>query len=336
MSDSITIPGGLTAPIATLPEKFFPFLSLPYELRNRIYHFVAVRPDGYIGQADNQGGECTIGRIQARLQAHLPKTVFDKIHVPINCLHPDHEKMQLAKDFRNYGCLNITHVCRQMHKEFTPVFFERNGFELRDASAFIAFVVKMQAVHTSLIRKLRIYHTITLNTDDIQAIFGQLGGISGDTFYCLLEDNYLNDATSCSALLHVLRALIESCNSLQQFDLVYRLEVPAEHFHVLNALNTPYITQHAQSWRGEPMRWDLHTKNVLQKLRQDEKMRQDDPIAVEVEEFKTNDFTNQVATASGRRQLFFDVYADAMTEACLSHAEELIEDVVQNRTKEAP
>ena len=84
------------------------------------------------------------------------------------------------------------------------------------------------------------------------------------------------------------------------------------------------------------MQWDLHTKNVLKKLRQDEKMRQDDPIAVEVEEFKTNDLTNKVAAASGRQQLFFDVYADAMTEACLSHAEELIEDVVQNRNKQAP
>ncbi|KAF7503695.1 hypothetical protein GJ744_003373 [Endocarpon pusillum] len=326
---------GLTAPIATLPEKIFPFLLLPYELRNKIYHFVAVRPDGYIGQADNRDRECNIGENQARFQAHVPKTVFDKIHVPTNCLHPDHEKKQLAKDFRNYGCLNITRVCSQMHEEFTPIFFERNGFELRNASAFIEFVVQMQAARTNLIRKLRICHTITLNKDDIQEIFGQLAGVSGDTFYCLLEDNYLEDETSCSALLHVLRGL-KSFNSLQEFDLVYRLEVPAEHFHISNAINAGYITQHAQNWRGEPMQWDLHTKNILQKLRQDdEKMRQDDPIAVEVEEFKTNDFTNQAATASGRRQLFDD-YADAMTEACLSHAEELIDDVVRNRTRQAP
>ncbi len=319
----------------TTHGQIFPFMRLPYELRHKIYRFAAVRPDGYIGQADKRGRECIIGKLQATFQALIPHTVFDKIHAPTNCIHPDHEKKQLAKDFRIYGCLNLAGVCRQMHEELTTVFFESNGFELRDASAFIAFVVEIQPVRTNLIRDIRIYHTITLNMEDIEAIFGQFGGVSWETFYCLLEDNYLDQETSCSALLHVLKAL-RSFNNLQHFDLAYRLEVPAKYFHIWNPMNANYIIKHADSWRGQPMQWDLHTKNVLQKLRQDRKARQEQPIAVEVEQLETNDLTNEVATASGCEQLFFDVYADAMVDACLSHAEECIEDIIQNRNRQAP
>lgn len=332
--------------VIKIPDNIFPFMNLPCELRQKIYRLIALKSDGYIGQADRGGVKCAMGTAQANFRAAISANFSDDLHAPFGCLHPIHEKQQILKDFRDYRCINVALACRQMYNEITEVFFEGNGFELRDAYDLMQFVLLIGTPCMSLIRKLRLYHYIDLQTEDLQAIFED-PGVGDRTFCDLLATNYLDDDQPGSAIVQVLKYL-KSCNNLKDFELAYRLEVPGDYFSIIRATsdyynaaegtNANYLPNYKHNWLGETMQWSFHTKNVLEKLRQDNGERTNEIFNVEATCFSTNELAEEIATALGRRKMFFGYYAQAMSAACLNHAETCIESTAhgQNRIMEAP
>jgi hypothetical protein len=343
MSDIIQMSNAL----ARIPDQVFPFMSLPFELRQNVYRHAAVKRNSYIGQADKHGVRCAIGRAQssyfhsahADFQTSIANNLSEEIHEPVGCLHPIHEIKQIHQDFLDYRCVNLALSCSQVHKELTEVFFKDNGFELRNGRDLMEFFLLIGNPCMNLISTLRLYHNINLSNDDFQATFGQL--IDRKTLKSILEIDYLVDDTPASPIVQVLKFL-QSCKTIKNFDLTYRLEVPGEFFNDVEAAGTSevldYALAFAHDWLGKSMQWDIHTKSVLEKLRQDNGVRSTELIKVEKSAFTPNLLACEIAVVLDEKELFLEEYAGAMAKACLNHAETCVESAGfgRNRIEEAP
>ena len=99
----------------------FPFLQLPPEIRNRIYHLVFVKP-GYIGS-----------------EGTLTKAFY-------------HD----AAEWRN---LAFARSCRQVYNESADIFYARNGFEFFYIRPFLEFIEAIGNKRRKLLTKIRFHHT---------------------------------------------------------------------------------------------------------------------------------------------------------------------------------
>lgn len=99
----------------------FPFLQLPPEIRNRIYHLVFVKP-GYIGS-----------------EGTLTKAFY-------------HD----AAKWRN---LAFARSCRQVYNESADIFYARNGFEFFYIRPFLEFIEAIGIKRRKLLTKIRFHHT---------------------------------------------------------------------------------------------------------------------------------------------------------------------------------
>ena len=99
----------------------FPFLQLPPEIRNRIYHLIFVKP-GYIGS------EGTLTR----------------------AFYSD------AAKWRN---LAFASSCRQVYIESADIFYARNGFEFFYIRPFLEFLEAIGYKRRKLLTKIKFHHT---------------------------------------------------------------------------------------------------------------------------------------------------------------------------------
>lgn len=320
-------------PAAQTPNNKFRFMSLPCELRTKIQRFATIKPDGYIGQADDDGVNCALGAKLSLNKAFISADPFDHFHFPAGCRHPLHEKKQIFRDFREYRCVNLLLTCRQMYEEVTCLFFKENGFELRDAYDMIQFFLLIGPYRVNLIQKLRLYYNINLTVEDFQALF-EHRHIS-KTFYQKLELEYLDNDEPSSDIVRVLNHL-KSCKNVKDFDLVYRLQVPGHYFSFAKAAYLGYDLGFAGQWSGQSMQWNVHTEYVLEKLRQDNGEHTSNIIDVGQAVFTANDLAYDVAVFLGREE-DFKICASILGLACIAHAENCIENtaVGQNRIMDA-
>jgi hypothetical protein len=319
MSDIVNMMGDTV----TGREKSFPFMTLPYELRKKIYRFAAIKPDGYIGQANTDGVECAIGAQAPELMTAYSLAGLDNdLHFPSNCRHPSHEKEQLFQDFRLYRCVNLALTCREFYAETTAVFFKENGFELCDANDMMQFLFLIGSYRANLIRKLRLLYDINLNVDYFENIL-QKRRVSGKIFYQNLELQYLTDDVPNSTFVNVLK-LIKTFQSLKGFELVYRLKVPGNIFDPIKDGNVGYISNYNRLWFGESFQVDVHTENVLEKLRQDNGKLTHNVVDVLLASVTANDLAEHVNTiVAGKNFLRF--LSGILVGACVAHAESCIE-----------
>jgi hypothetical protein len=326
MSDS----GKTSDNITQVPQQISSFMRLPRELRDKIYGFAAIKPDGHIGQIDEDGVACGLGAVH--LHKDLPSDPSDHFHFPSGCRHPIHEKKQIFQDFCDYRCVNFALTCRVVYTELSTVFFKGNGFELRDAYDLKQFLLLVGPFRSSLIQRIRLFHHIKLKVEDFQDVFDP-AWVDSLTFYHMLEQEYLDDDEPGSDLVRVLK-YIKTCDNIKNFELVYRFEVPGEYFSVAKEGTTGYILNYAHCWFGESMKWEVHTENVLKKLRQDKgddkgddkeaDKNADEEIYVELADFKANNLTKELATVQFDEGEL-DQYSFALMSACIAHAENCIE-----------
>jgi hypothetical protein len=331
MSDIVTMLGNinLSDDIAQIPDKGSPLMNLPYELRRKIWGFAAIKPDGYIGQADDNGVTCGVGVEVARSGEISLNDEYH--HFPHGCRHPAHEWTTILQDYRDYRCSNLALICRQTNVEVSEVFFRKNGFEFRDAHNLICFFSMIGLHNNQLVQKVRLHHNITINKDNFPTIFGATG-IGCKTLYLIFEQEYLGQDESTSALVSVLKSL-KSWDKIKDFQLVYRLNIPGSCFNVARSADTGILLDIEHYWRGENMQWEIRTKNVLEKLRQGKNGSTTSPIAVELDFFTANALADAVATTFGRRHRYFVLYADVLIDACLAHAEDCIEETAAGQDR---
>jgi hypothetical protein len=177
----------------------------------------------------------------------------------------------------------------------------------------------------NLVSKLRLFHYLDLSKIDFQVVFGDLP--SPAAFLGLIENNYLHDDEADSAIVQVLKFL-RSCMNVRDFELVYRLEIPGDFFSDEEGAETSNVLDdllfYAQDWVDKPMQWDIHCKNVIEKLRQDVGVRAEEVMRVETTAFKTNLLADEVALIVNEHDLFLE-YAVALGQGCINHVETCIE-----------
>ena len=295
-------------------------MDLPRELRKRICWFAAVKPNGYIGQADDNGVNCALGAQATGIPAVLAAERPDGFHFPSGCRHPSHEKSQMSQDFRDYRCLNIALTCRKMSEDVDEAFFMGNGFELRDAQHMLQFLRLIGDERASLIRKFSVFYNINLMAQEVQDMF-DFSDYKG--FYYLLEQDYLDDDGPTSDIVRVMQ-YVKTKNNIQKFDLVYRLEIPIDYFMVSKEPNFAEILSSFGFWKGESKQWQLYTKNILEKLRQDNGVGTNRIINVEEGSFWSSDIAEKIAVILGVPGILQPYYR-TMALACFNHAETCIE-----------
>lgn len=306
-----------------------PLMSLPRELLKKICEFLTAKPNGYIGRADDCGVECALGAeaVERALEAQangawalLANGGPDGFHFPSDCRHPSHEKNQMAQDFRDYRNLNLARTCRQMSEDVEEAFFQENGFELGDAQHMLQFLRLIGDKHASLIRKFTVFYNINLKVEDVQNMFTFR---HARVFYYLLEQDYLDDDGPTSDIVHVMK-YIKTMNNIQNFNLVYRLEIPQDYFMVSKAPNFANILHSFGFWQGESKQWESCMKNVLEKLRQDSGVGINGTIDIQESSFWSSDVAEKMAVILGVPGVLQPFYR-AMALACINHAETCIE-----------
>lgn len=108
--------------VSVAADRKFDFLSLPPEIRNRVYEFVFVSPH-YIGTAYG-----TLTR-------------------------------QFYRDAIRWRNLHFLKACRQIYNESSGIFFARNGFEFSYITTLQHFMRSIGIKHRRLITKLRYFHS---------------------------------------------------------------------------------------------------------------------------------------------------------------------------------
>lgn len=300
-----------------VPAGVFPFPSLPFELRDKIYRYAAIKCDGYIGEADPNGVECGLDNEANSTTWDCPlasKLDFAvSFHFPSGCRHPIHEKEQLGKDFRDYRCANLALTCSWIYEEVTNIFFKENGFELRDVHSMFMFFATIGMHRVQQIPRLRLYRNIELDIDLYETMF-ERNGVDTRALYQTLEQEHLNDDEPGSLLVRMM-AFLKACFNFQKFDLVYRFEVPGGCFDVVRA--------GLVSWSGETFKWDMQIDNFFEKLRQDVGEGTDQIFHID-SDIKTDSFAKAVAQATDLRDLH-GLIAHIVRRACVAHAENCIE-----------
>lgn len=250
-----------------IPVKTSAASRLPEEMLWSIVCAAAIKPDGYIGQAREGGVECTLAAGTTNYDTfQLPYTAaHNHSHFPKGCRHPDHEKTQLLHDFRQYRSINLALTCKKIYGYVALVFFGENGFELRDASDVLPFF-DMVGRHSELVEKIRFYHELQFHEHHFHQLFGP-DGIHQKRVYRIFEEYYLDDNEPVTNFVNALTYL-KTCNNIKDFELVYRLDFPAQYFHV-DRIDHVGFAPDGSYWFGEDMHWVVHVKGVLEKLRQD-------------------------------------------------------------------
>ena len=308
---------------AAVAGQFFPFMSLPKELRRKILGFVAVKQDGYIGEPSEGGVDCALSFQRSGI--NMPASAAQPVtfHFPTGCLSPVHMKQQISQDFRKHRCLNIASTCQQMFAEVTEAFYKDNGFEFRDPVTMFQFLCSLGPDRTGLIKKFRLGYDIDLTLDDLGYLF-QRFGVDYKGFYQLLEEDYLDDAPGSN----LVRAFnyVKACKNIRKFELVYRLNMPGDFFRVAGAPDARCLLLAYAGYRlGECQLMELRTGDVLEKLRQDDGERTNQIFNVSVGKFSTTGMMEDIARMMGRRAEDFSVYLDRVVTACLAHSENCIE-----------
>jgi hypothetical protein len=247
--------------------------KVPREIRNRIYFFVGVKPESYIGEADVKGVKCIQGLYNAG-KAAFGAAVEDS-HFSSDCRDPVHEDTQIIMDFGKYRYLNFALTCRTIYQEFTEEFYFQNGFEFHHAHALNYFLESVPFGYRECLRKIRFVYRTTFRTEWSANNFQQNALISAQSFKENLWTDHLDwqsqqDIKYCVTLLR-------SSFDVKDFELIYRFDIPGVVFNTAVS-NHPAKFAHALDykhvWHGEPVRFNVCMKpldKTLDNLNAEEK-----------------------------------------------------------------